>query len=161
VRQCSRRSGAAASTPHGFDPAERELAELRTDGYARTWIALHGPGGEDGTVQGALEFLGIPYSGSGVTGSAIGMDKLRTKRLVRASAVDAGLRVLRQSADLDRRSPGWAAHDRQAASQGSSVGMTRVEQAANCPPPGAPPRSSSRWPSPNPGSREASTPWRS
>jgi D-alanine-D-alanine ligase len=120
---------------HGFDPAQRELTELRTEGFARTWIALHGPGGEDGTVQGALEFLGIPYSGSGVTGSAIGMDKLRTKRLAGASAVPTpDFVVLRQSADLD------LALSRlglpmivKPASQGSSVGMTRVEQAAELP----------------------------
>jgi len=71
----------------GFDPAERALTELHTLKIDRVWIALHGPGGEDGTVQGALEFLGIPYSGSGVMGSAIGMDKLRTKRLCQAVGV--------------------------------------------------------------------------
>jgi len=49
---------------YGFDPAQRELTALRSDGFARAWIALHGPGGEDGTVQGALEFLGIPYTGA-------------------------------------------------------------------------------------------------
>jgi D-alanine-D-alanine ligase len=120
---------------HGFDPAERELGQLRTDGFARCWIALHGPGGEDGTAQGALEFLGIPYTGSGVTGSAIGMDKLRTKRLAGASDVPTPeFVVLRQSADLD------VALARlglpmiiKPASQGSSVGMTRVEQAAELP----------------------------
>jgi D-alanine-D-alanine ligase len=120
---------------HGFDPAQRELAELRSEGFARCWIALHGPGGEDGAVQGALEFLGIPYTGSGVTGSAIGMDKLRTKRLAGASAVPTpDFVVLRQSADLD------LALTRlglpmivKPASQGSSVGMTRVEQAAELP----------------------------
>ena len=51
------------------------------------FIALHGPGGEDGTLQGALEFLGLPYTGSGVMGSAIGMDKLRTKRLAQAVGI--------------------------------------------------------------------------
>jgi len=94
---------------HGFDPAKRELSALRADGFARAWIALHGPGGEDGTLQGALEFLGMPYTGSGVTGSAIGMDKLRTKRLAGASGVPTpDFVVLRQSADLEWRSPGWA-----------------------------------------------------
>jgi D-alanine-D-alanine ligase len=66
---------------HAFDPAERELAELRHEGYARCFIALHGRHGEDGTVQGALELLGIPYTGSGVMASAIAMDKVMTKRV--------------------------------------------------------------------------------
>ena len=66
---------------HAFDPAERELVELKRDGYARCFIALHGRHGEDGTVQGALELLGIPYTGSGVMASALAMDKVMTKRL--------------------------------------------------------------------------------
>jgi D-alanine-D-alanine ligase len=66
---------------HAFDPAERELADLRREGYARAFVALHGRHGEDGTVQGALELLGIPYTGSGVLASAIAMDKVMTKRL--------------------------------------------------------------------------------
>jgi len=64
-----------------FDPAGRDLAELRRDGVERVFIALHGRHGEDGTVQGALELLGIPYTGSGVMASAIAMDKVMTKRL--------------------------------------------------------------------------------
>jgi D-alanine-D-alanine ligase len=66
---------------HAFDPAERELVELKRDGFARCFIALHGRHGEDGTVQGALELLGIPYTGSGVMASAIAMDKVMTKRV--------------------------------------------------------------------------------
>ncbi|MBL8303043.1 MAG: D-alanine--D-alanine ligase [Ideonella sp.] len=66
---------------HAFDPAERELVELKRDGYARCFIALHGRHGEDGTVQGALELLGIPYTGSGVMASAVAMDKVMTKRI--------------------------------------------------------------------------------
>lgn len=66
---------------HAFDPAERSLDELKRDGYARCFIALHGRHGEDGTVQGALELLGIPYTGSGVMASAIAMDKVMTKRV--------------------------------------------------------------------------------
>jgi D-alanine-D-alanine ligase len=64
---------------HAFDPSERELLELKRDGFQRAFIALHGRGGEDGTVQGALECMRIPYTGSGVMASAIGMDKWRTK----------------------------------------------------------------------------------
>ena len=70
-----------------FDPAERPLADLLSLRIERVWIALHGPGGEDGTVQGALECLGVPYTGSGVLGSALGMDKLRSKRLAQALGV--------------------------------------------------------------------------
>jgi D-alanine-D-alanine ligase len=70
-----------------FDPKERSLTALLDDRVDRVWIALHGPGGEDGTVQGALECLGLPYTGSGVLGSAICMDKLRTKRLVAAVGI--------------------------------------------------------------------------
>jgi len=64
---------------HAFDPAQRELLDLRREGFDRVFIALHGRYGEDGTVQGALELLGIPYTGSGVMASALCMDKVRTK----------------------------------------------------------------------------------
>jgi hypothetical protein len=66
---------------HAFDPAERDLWELKRDGYARAFIALHGRGGEDGTIQGALECLGIPYTGSGVMASSVGMDKSTTTKI--------------------------------------------------------------------------------
>ncbi|MGE0096735.1 MAG: D-alanine--D-alanine ligase [Hydrogenophaga sp.] len=66
---------------HAFDPAERELGELKREGYQRCFITLHGRHGEDGTVQGALELLGIPYTGPGVLASAIAMDKVMTKRM--------------------------------------------------------------------------------
>ena len=66
---------------HAFDPAERELSVLRGEGFARCFIALHGRHGEDGTVQGALELMGLPYTGSGVMASAIAMDKVMTKRV--------------------------------------------------------------------------------
>src|SRR5512144_1593905 len=64
---------------HGFDPAQREIFELKREGFQRVFIALHGRYGEDGTVQGALELMGIPYTGSGVMASALAMDKVRTK----------------------------------------------------------------------------------
>ncbi|MEW6706528.1 MAG: D-alanine--D-alanine ligase [Pseudomonadota bacterium] len=66
---------------HAFDPAERPLDDLKREGFGRCFIALHGRHGEDGTVQGALELLGIPYTGSGVMASAIAMDKVMTKRV--------------------------------------------------------------------------------
>jgi D-alanine-D-alanine ligase len=64
-----------------FDPAQRPLAELKEERFERVFIALHGRGGEDGTLQGALEWLGIPYTGSGVMASSMAMDKTTTKRL--------------------------------------------------------------------------------
>ncbi|MFI4932072.1 MAG: D-alanine--D-alanine ligase, partial [Burkholderiales bacterium] len=66
---------------HAFDPRERDLVELKRDAFARCFVALHGRHGEDGTVQGALELLGIPYTGSGVMASAIALDKVLTKRV--------------------------------------------------------------------------------
>jgi D-alanine-D-alanine ligase len=66
---------------HAFDPAERELFELKREGFARCFIALHGRFGEDGSVQGALELMRLPYTGSGVLASAIAMDKVMTKRV--------------------------------------------------------------------------------
>ncbi len=70
---------AAGVNAEGFDPAERPVAELAA--YDRAFIVLHGRGGEDGTIQGLLEQLEIPYTGSGVMASALGMDKARTKQL--------------------------------------------------------------------------------
>ncbi len=64
-----------------FDPSERDLSELKREGFQRVFIALHGRHGEDGTVQGALELLHIPYTGSGVMASAIAMDKVMSKRV--------------------------------------------------------------------------------
>jgi D-alanine-D-alanine ligase len=86
-REVSLKSGAAVLAAlqrsgvdaHAFDPAAQSLQALKDEGYDRAFIALHGRGGEDGTVQGALELLGIPYTGSGVLASALGMDKWRTK----------------------------------------------------------------------------------
>ena len=66
---------------HAFDPALQELAELKHQGFARVFIALHGRLGEDGAVQGVLEWMGLPYTGSGVMASAIAMDKVMTKRV--------------------------------------------------------------------------------
>src|SRR5215831_3452266 len=72
---------------HPFDPAERNLHDLVTEGFARVFIALHGRFGEDGTVQGALETLRLPYTGSGVMASALAMDKWRTKMVWIASDI--------------------------------------------------------------------------
>lgn len=72
---------------HAYDPAERDLVELKRKGFKRCFIALHGRFGEDGTVQGALELLGIPYTGSGVMASAISIDKVMTKRVWLAEGI--------------------------------------------------------------------------
>jgi len=113
---------------HAFDPAERDLFELKREGYARCFIALHGRGGEDGTLQGALEVLGVPYTGSGVLGSAIGMDKWRTKMIWIASKLPTPrYRIL--GADDD-----WKAVARalglplivKPANEGSTLGLTKV-----------------------------------
>jgi D-alanine-D-alanine ligase len=83
-------------TAIGFDPAVRGLHELKDEGVDRVFIALHGRFGEDGTVQGALELLGIPYTGSGVTASAVAMDKVLTKRLWASEGIPTpASRVLR------------------------------------------------------------------
>ena len=117
---------------HAFDPQERPIAELESGGFARAFIILHGPGGEDGAMQGALEWLGIPYTGSGVLASALTMDKLKTKRVVVGAGYAApDYAVLSSPADLPR------ALERiglpmmvKPASQGSSVGITKVKTAA-------------------------------
>ena len=121
---------------HAFDPAERPLEQLRSERFDRAWIALHGPGGEDGTVQGALEFLGVPYTGSGVMGSAIAMDKLRTKLLVNAAGVATADSVaLRTAADLEQALVRLGLPlIVKPVTQGSSVGMTRVDHAAQLEP---------------------------
>jgi len=120
---------------HAFDPKDRPLQALRSEGFDRVWIALHGPGGEDGTMQGALEWIGVPYTGSGVLASALTMDKLKTKRVVVGAGYAAPeYAVLTGPADLS------AALTRiglpmmvKPASQGSSVGMTKVKAASELP----------------------------
>lgn len=114
-----------------FDPAERRLTDLVAQGCDRVWIALHGPGGEDGAVQGALEWLGVPYTGSGVLGSAIGMDKLRSKQLALAGGLATPpFRVLHGADDCQRAAAELGLPLAvKPATQGSSVGMSRVERA--------------------------------
>lgn len=120
---------------HAFDPAERDLAELKREGFTRCFIALHGRGGEDGTVQGALEVMGIPYTGSGVTGSAIAIDKWRSKMIWMAGGLPTPrYRVLQAQDD-------WAAVAQdlglplivKPANEGSTLGLTKVTAAAQLP----------------------------
>ena len=121
---------------HGFDPAERDLHILKEEGFDRVFIALHGRGGEDGTLQGALELMGIPYTGSGVMASALSMDKWRTKMIWQANGLPTPkARLL--SADTD-----WAAVVAELglpifvkpAHEGSSMGASKVTSAGQLQP---------------------------
>jgi D-alanine-D-alanine ligase len=120
---------------HAFDPAERDLVALKSEGYARCFIALHGRGGEDGTVQGTLEVLGLPYTGSGVMGSAIAMDKWRTKMIWLANGLPTPrFRILTGSDD-------WVAVAQdlglplivKPANEGSTLGLTKVTSVEKLP----------------------------
>ena len=113
---------------HAFDPAERPVAELKRDGFERVFIALHGRFGEDGTVQGALEVLGIPYTGSGVMASALAMDKWRTKLVW----IAAGIPTPRYRV-VDAKTDWWAVVAElglplivKPAREGSTIGITKV-----------------------------------
>jgi len=118
---------------HGFDPKERDVAALVKERFDRAFIALHGRFGEDGTVQGVLEWLGIPYTGSGVLASALAMDKLRTKRIWQAEGLPTPpYAVLTRESDLKAvaRRLGTPLFVKPA-SEGSSVGMSKVKRAAD------------------------------
>ena len=120
---------------HGFDPKDKSLSALVSEGFARAWNSLHGPGGEDGLMQGALEWLGVPYTGSGVLASALTMDKLKTKRVVVGAGYTAPqYAVLSSEADLDPalKRIGLPMMIKPA-SQGSSVGMSKVKTAEELP----------------------------
>lgn len=113
---------------HAWDPAEKSIPEFAAAGFDRVWIALHGPGGEDGALQGALQWLGMPYSGSGVMASALAMDKVRSKHLFRAAGLPTPeFRVVR-----DRAQAVLALEELglplilKPAGQGSSIGMSKV-----------------------------------
>ena len=119
---------------HAFDPSQRELADLKREGFERCFIALHGRFGEDGTVQGALELLGIPYTGSGVMASSIAIDKVMTKRIWRAEGlptpewqqVDSASATEQAFAQLG--SPMIVKPDR----EGSTIGLTKVTSLDQC-----------------------------
>ncbi len=117
---------------HAFDPAQSDLSDLKRDGYARCFIALHGRHGEDGTVQGALELLGIPYTGSGVMASAIAMDKVMTKRVWLAEGLPTPRYVWlapeRQQREVVRAVPDELGLPLivKPPREGSSIGVTKV-----------------------------------
>jgi D-alanine-D-alanine ligase len=121
---------------HGVDVVDNTILEtLRSGGFARVFIVLHGRGGEDGVIQGALETLGLPYTGSGVLGSALGMDKVRTKQIWQAAGLPTPKFLLLESAsDLSRVEAelGFPVMIKPA-HEGSSIGMSKVECAAELP----------------------------
>lgn len=143
-REVSLKSGAAVLAAllrsgvdaHAFDPATRSLQELADEKFDRAFIALHGRFGEDGTVQGALELLGIPYTGSGVLASALGMDKWRTKLVWQAAGLPVPDYVL-----LEASSDSVAIVQKlglplfvKPANEGSSVGISKVKTVSDLKP---------------------------
>ncbi len=117
-----------------FDPAERDLFDLRHEGFDRAFINLHGRFGEDGTVQGALELMRIPYTGSGVLPSSVAMDKVMTKRIWRAEGLPTP--DWRQVASVAETEAALAALGApmivKPAREGSSIGLTKVTDVAQC-----------------------------
>lgn len=113
---------------HPWDPAEKTMAQFGSAGFDRVWIALHGPGGEDGALQGALQWAHTPYTGSGVMASAIAMDKVRSKHLFRACNIPTpDYAVVHSNAEAS------VAAERlgfplivKPSGQGSSVGMSKI-----------------------------------
>ena len=123
-------------TAHAFDPANQTMDQLKQQGFSHAFIALHGRYGEDGSVQGALELLGIPYTGSGVMASSIAMDKVMTKRIWSALGLSTPKSV---SLAPDEQSPQAIAAIPQILGlplivkpprEGSSIGITKVTTAA-------------------------------
>lgn len=134
VLQALRSQGVDA---HAFDPSERPLDALKQEGFARCFIALHGRFGEDGTVQGALELMRIPYTGSGVMASSIAIDKVMTKRLLLAEGLPTPRYILLHQGAYG---PADVAAIPEAlglplivkpAREGSSLGLTKVTRAAD------------------------------
>ena len=138
-REVSLKSGAAVLAAlrssgvdaHSFDPQDKALEALHAEGFQRVFIALHGRGGEDGTLQGALDLLEIPYTGSGVLASALAMDKWRSKLVWQASGLPVPDYVVLDAAG------DFAAVEAQLglplfvkpANEGSSIGISKVKQA--------------------------------
>ncbi|MGL6048038.1 MAG: D-alanine--D-alanine ligase [Vogesella sp.] len=114
---------------HAFDPAEKPLSALKEEGFARVFNILHGPFGEDGTLQGALEALGMPYTGCGVMASAICMDKWRTKLLWKGAGLPIpAFELLNDDSDFDaiEQQLGLPIFVKPS-TEGSSIGVTKVK----------------------------------
>jgi D-alanine-D-alanine ligase len=116
----------------GWDPAEKSMTEFIAAGFDRVWIALHGPGGEDGALQGLLQWLDMPYTGSGVMASAIAMDKVRSKHLFQAVGIptpDYAVAASLEEASVAAEKIGFPLIVKPSG-QGSSVGMSKVFERA-------------------------------
>ena len=120
---------------HAFDPAKQPLDELKRQGFARCFIALHGRYGEDGTVQGALELLGIPYTGAGVLASSLAIDKIMTKRAWLAEGLPTPRHVLLHRGPHDAACLQAVVAELglplivKPSREGSSIGLTKVTRA--------------------------------
>lgn len=116
---------------HSIDAGDDLIDQLRAGQFDRVWIALHGRGGEDGVVQGLLETLGLPYTGSGVLGSALGMDKLRTKQVLESAGIPTpAYAIVRDRSDCGglAQTPGLPLMFKPSL-EGSSIGMSRADSA--------------------------------
>jgi D-alanine-D-alanine ligase len=133
VLQALRSQGVDA---HAFDPAQRDPGELKKDGFSRCFITLHGRFGEDGTVQGALELLGIPYTGSGVMASSMAIDKVMTKRILLAEGLPTPRYALLRRGEFGRADIEGIPDSLglplivKPAREGSSIGLSKVSDAA-------------------------------
>lgn len=149
-REVSLNSGAAVLAglreggvdAHPVDPKEVDVTQLKAMGFDKAFIALHGRGGEDGTLQGLLELIGMPYTGSGVMASAISMDKLRSKLLWQGRGLPAGKFVWLTRQQYEQGLDAAAQASIAAlglplfvkpSCEGSSVGISRVNQAEALP----------------------------
>ena len=134
VLQALRSQGVDA---HAFDPATQPLENLKSEGFERCFIALHGRFGEDGTVQGALELMGIPYTGSGVMASSIAIDKVMTKRLMNADGLPSPRYVLLKKDAFSEKDLTAAIESLglplivKPSREGSSLGLSKVVNAAD------------------------------
>lgn len=131
VLQALRAKGVDA---HAFDPAQRELIELKRENFARCFVALHGRFGEDGTIQGALELMGIPYTGSGVLASSIAIDKVMTKRIWLAEGLPTP--QWRKVTNVEGARAAFSALGSpmivKPAREGSSIGLSKVMTLDEC-----------------------------
>jgi len=120
---------------HAFDPAEQPLTQLLVEKFERVLIMLHGRGGEDGSLQGALQLLNLPYSGSGVLGSALSMDKIRSKQIWQSLGLPTANYKIADKRSFDAGSCGAIMAELggevmvKPAQEGSSIGMAKVNSA--------------------------------
>lgn len=143
-REVSLRSGAAVTAglqrtgidAHGLDTAEYDVHNLVKDGFTHVYIALHGRGGEDGVMQGALELMGLPYTGSRVLGAALAMDKIRTKQIWQAQGLPTALYRVVTPTNFNVESAQSILDELDSpliikpAKEGSSIGMAKVHTVA-------------------------------